>query len=203
MALRSTPLFGQGRSQHGTDQLLQRRCVRPDNKLAEMTSKFAGAGPARAQRLLLIPVGQENTHQHTIDGNLPAGVAPCASTSTLLPCWGVTDGNYLVKNKVRAQAGDIFALIRAQHKGQRAYVYRLAVVDTLVRNPSACGELYKISHDYNMGSDSHCCSAAPNHPNSPLSKFMLFRWPQDDQRSFHMDHQVQVSCISQLGQAGK
>lgn len=126
-----------------------------------MTSMSAGAGLARPQQLLLIPVGQENTHQQTIDGILPTGVEPSASTSALLPCWAVTDGNYLVKNKVRAQAGDMFALIRAQHKGQRAYVHRLAVVEILVRHPSACDELYKVSHDYNMGRYSDCYRAAP------------------------------------------
>lgn len=120
-----------------------------------MTSTFAGAATAqRPQRLFLIPIGQENTHQRTIDGLLPADVVPSASTSALLPCWGVTDGNYLAKNKVRAQAGDMFALIRAQHKGQPVYVHRLAVVETLVRDPAACAELYKVSHDYNMGRDS-------------------------------------------------
>lgn len=117
-----------------------------------MTSTFTGAAMAqRPQRLFLIPIGQENTHQRTIDGLLPADVVPSASTSALLPCWGVTDGNYLAKNKVRAQAGDVFALIRARHKGQPAYVHRLAVVENLVRDPSACAELYKLSHDYNMG----------------------------------------------------
>ena len=30
-------------------------------------------------------------------------------------------------------------------------MHRLAVVERLVRNPSAAAELYKISHDYTMG----------------------------------------------------
>lgn len=133
-----------------------------------MTPTSAGVATVRSQRLFLIPVGQESTHQQTIDGLLPADVVPSASTPALLPCWGVTDGNYLVKNKVRAQAGDIFALIRAQHKGQRAYVHRLAVVEELVRDPPVCAELYKVSHDYNMGRDLHRCSAAFINPISPL-----------------------------------
>lgn len=32
---------------------------------------------------------------------------------------------------------------------------------------------------------------------------MLLRWPQGNQCSLHVDHQVQVSCTSQVGQAGK
>ena len=121
---------------------------------ANMTSSSVAdpAKPARrCQGLFLIPIGRENEHQRTIDGLLPAKVSPSAVTSALLPCWGVTDGNYLVKNRVRAQAGDVFALIRAQQKGQTAYVHRLAVVEKIVRDTSACAELYKTSHDYNMG----------------------------------------------------
>lgn len=162
------------RSQHGTQEFLQHRCDLSDNKQVDMTNLFAGVDTVRPQRLFLIPVGQENTHQQTIDGLLPADVLPSPSASALLPCWGVTDGNYLVKTKVRAQAGDIFALIRAQHKGQRAYVYRLAVVEKLVRDPSACAELYKLSHDYNMGRDSHCCTAACNN-SLPLMTVATFQ----------------------------
>ena len=117
-----------------------------------MTSTLTDRASTRLhQALFLVPIGQENEHQRTIDGLLPGEVVPSAATSALLPCWGVTDGNYLVKNKVRAQAGDVFALIRAQCRGQAAYVHRLAVVEKLVRDSSACAELYKVSHDYNMG----------------------------------------------------
>ena len=72
---------------------------------------------ARVQRLFLIPVGKENEHQRTIDGTLPARVLLHSSLTTLLPCWGVTDGNYLVRNGLKAERGDILAFIRAQSKG--------------------------------------------------------------------------------------
>ena len=124
------------RSQHGTQQ----RSALLGNKQADMTPMFAGVKTVRSQGLFLIPVGQENTHQQTIDGLLPADVVPSASTSALLPCWGVTDGNYLVKNKVRAQAGDIFALIRAQHKKRATGVCSSACCggETYARSSSLC-----------------------------------------------------------------
>ena len=113
--------------------------------------------PATARlgpRLFLVPVGQENEHQHTIDGHLPASVLPNAAILASLPCWGVTDGNYLVKPSANVQAGDVLAFIRAQHKKQPAYVHRLAVVDGM-RRDSIASLLYKASHDYNMGK--HAC----------------------------------------------
>lgn len=115
--------------------------------------KPSRSDPASArlgQRLFLVPVGQENEHQHTIDGHLPANVLPTATALACLPCWGLTDGNYLVKHSAKVQVGDVLAFIRAQHKKQPAYVHRLAVVDGIARDPIA-SELYKVSHDYNMG----------------------------------------------------
>ena len=106
---------------------------------------------ARGQRLFLIPVGKKNAHQNTIDGRLPEGVPLHTPAAKLLPCWGVTDGNYLVRNHIRAEPGDVFAFIRAKSTGQAAYVHRLAVLDSLVRNEAAANELYQMRHDYNMG----------------------------------------------------
>ena len=105
----------------------------------------------RGQRLFLIPIGKENPHQHTIDGKLPTGVPLHTTASKLLPCWGVTDGNYLVKNQLRAEAGDVFAFIRAKSAGQTAYVHRLAVLDSFVRDKAAASDLYQLKHNYSMG----------------------------------------------------
>ena len=105
----------------------------------------------RGQRLFLIPIGKENPHQHTIDGKLPTGVPLHTTASKLLPCWGVTDGNYLVKNHLRAEAGDVFAFIRAKSAGQAAYVHRLAVLDSFVRDEAAASDLYQLKHNYSMG----------------------------------------------------
>ncbi len=105
----------------------------------------------RGQRLFLIPIGKENPHQHTIDGKLPTGVPLHTTASKLLPCWGVTDGNYLVKNQLRAEAGDVFAFIRAKSAGQTAYVHRLAVLDSFVRDEAAASDLNQLQHNYSMG----------------------------------------------------
>jgi len=105
----------------------------------------------RGQRLFLIPIGKGNPHQHAIDGKLPTGVPLHTTASKLLPCWGVTDGNYLVKNQLRAEAGDVFAFIRAKSAGQTAYVHRLAVLDSFVRDEAAASDLYQLKHNYSMG----------------------------------------------------
>ena len=104
----------------------------------------------RGHRLLLIPVGKENPHQHTIDGKLPTGVPLHTTASKLLPCWGVTDGKYLVKNRLRAEARDVFAFIRAKSAGQTAHVHRLAVLDSFVRDEAAASDLYQLKHNYSM-----------------------------------------------------
>lgn len=105
----------------------------------------------RGQRLFLIPIGKENPHQRTIDGKLPTGVPLHTPASKLLPCWGVTDGNYLVRHQLRAEAGDVLAFIRAKSTGQTAYVHRLAVLDSFVRDEAAASDLYQLQHNYNMG----------------------------------------------------
>ncbi len=105
----------------------------------------------RGQRLFLIPIGKENPHQDTIDGKLPTGVPLHTTASKLLPCWGVTDGNYLVKKRLRAEAGDVFAFIRAKSAGQTAYVHRLAVLDSFVRDEAAASNLHQLQHNYSMG----------------------------------------------------
>ncbi|DBA70073.1 TPA: hypothetical protein ACH3X2_012239 [Trebouxia sp. C0005] len=105
----------------------------------------------RGQRLFLIPIGKENPHQRTIDGKLPTGVPLHTPASKLLPCWGVTDDNYLVRHQLRAEAGDVLAFIRAKSTGQTAYVHRLAVLDSFVRDEAAASDLYQLQHNYNMG----------------------------------------------------
>lgn len=158
----------------------------------------------RGQRLFLVPVGPENEHQRTIDGALPGDVPPNTSASRLLPCWGVTDGNYLVKTQLRAEAGDVFAFIRARSKDKSAYVHRLAVLDCLVRDEAAAKTLYKLQHDYNMGRSTSfvgCCTILLllGILSYGLRAFCLHRWQTEEQCPFHLDYQACTCCSSVLG----
>lgn len=90
-------------------------------------------------KLFLVPVGPENEHQQTIDGRSPIG-----------PCWGLTDGNNLVKG-CGSGPGDLCLFIRARSKFAAATVYRLGVIERLFRDPELAGQLYKIQHHYSMG----------------------------------------------------
>ena len=108
---------------------------------------------ARGQRLYLVPIGPENEHQRTLDGELPEAVAASTELSVLLPCWGVTEGNLMARTG-GAHAGDGLAVIRAESKYQPAIVHRLAVLGGLARNAQAAGRLYTQQHNYHMGE--HC-----------------------------------------------
>ena len=91
------------------------------------------AGP----KVFLVPVGRENDHQRTIDGESPVG-----------PCWGFTDGNHLAG---RIKEGDMLLFIRAGSHRSPATIYRLGLVEQSTKNPDLASQLYKTQHNYNMG----------------------------------------------------
>lgn len=104
----------------------------------------------RKQRLYLVPVGPEHEHLRTLDGKLPGNANPTVKTTGMLPCWGVTDGNILVRSG-GAEPGDVLAFIRAQSKGHPATVHRLAILSSMTRDAEAASQLYKEQHSYHMG----------------------------------------------------
>ena len=126
-------------TQHAAQQLGHKSHTRRQRFRELNLARGNMSEPSPGPRMFPVPVGVENEHQRTIEGQSPIG-----------PCWGFTDGNYLA-NTTRTNQGDVLLFVRARSKTAAASIYRLAVVEHLFRNPQLAGQLYKTQHNYSMG----------------------------------------------------